>query len=263
VSGPNTNPLSYNDFIQQISAMAVVLAEEVAGVWQFVDVPMQTITEQILNYSELRIQRDLDLLPSQTSNNYPLTAGNNLLQIDADDFFTIQTLEVLTLANATVVNSTPLMPVSKEFIQNCYGGLSSAGTPQYFAMYGDNFNSPGQDTNTNILLGPPPNFPYTVRITGTVKMPSLFNYNAAGAADTQYTYISAYYPDMLIIASMIFVSAFQRNFSATSADTEMSMSYEKQYQVLRLGAVEDEDTKSQHGSAWTGYTTPTAATPTR
>jgi hypothetical protein len=185
------------------------------------------------------------------------------LQLDIDDFFTVQTLEVVQLANGNVVNSQPVLPVSKEFIQNCYGGLSSSGTPQYFAMYGDDFGSPGQDTNLNILLGPPPNFAYTVRVTGMVKMPSLFSYDEVGVADTQYTYLSSYYPDMLLMASMIYVTMFQRNFGNASDDPQMGMTYEKQYQALRLGAISDESAKKFQASAWSSYSTPTAATPTR
>ena len=70
-------------------------------------------------------------------------------------------------------------------------------------------------------------------------------------------------PDLLVIASMVYVSAFQRNWSSTSADVEMAMSYEKQYQILRIGAVQEEDQRRQQGSAWTSYATPTSATPTR
>jgi hypothetical protein len=163
---------------------------------------------------------------------------------------------------AQVVNSQTLLPVSKEFIQNCYSGLASAGTPQYYAMYGDNFGTPAFAFN-NVLLGPPPNFAYPIRVTGLIKIPSLFNYATAGVADTQFTYISAYYPDMLIMASMIYISAFQRNFSATSDSADMGMTYEKQYQALRLGGVQDENERNLEGSSWTAYMTPTSATPTR
>jgi hypothetical protein len=140
--------------------------------------------------------------------------------------------------------------------------LANAGTPRYYAMYGDNFGD-GTDSFTNILLGPTPNYAYPLRITGLIKIPSLFNYSTIGLADSQFTYISAYLPDMLIMASMIFVSAFQRNFSATSDSADMGLSYEKQYQALRLGAITDENQRNLEGSGWTAYGTPTSATPTR
>lgn len=259
----NTNPLSYNAAISNIATMAVVNFTTIAGVNQFVDAPLQNIVPQIFNYAERRIQRDMDFLASQSSNTYTLTAGQNVFPLPVDDFLMVNTIEAVQANGGQVVNSAPLLPVSKEFIQNCFGGLSSAGTPRYFAMYGDNFASPGQDTNTNILLGPPPNFGWSIRVTGTVCMPSLYKYAVDGPADSQYTYISSYLPDMLVIAAMIYISAFQRNWSATADDTPMAQSYEKQYQALRLGAIPEENRRKQMGSAWTAYSTPTAATPTR
>lgn len=261
MSTPST-ALSYNAYIQQIASMAVVTATETSGVYQFIDAPLQEIVPMMLAYAELRIQRDLDLLAGQTSNTYTLTQGVNVFPLPVNDFFTVETLEILTMNGAQVVDSTPLLPTSKEFIQNCYSGLSSAGTPQYYAMYGDTFGN-GAFTNNNILLGPPPNYAYPIRVTGLIKIPSLLSYASAGVADTSYTYISAYVPDMLVIASMIYITMYQRNFGNASDDPQMGMTYEKQYQALRLGAISDENARNQEASAWTAYTTPTAATPTR
>lgn len=258
----STNPLSYNQYIQNVGVMAVATTSLNAGVYQFDDAPLQTIVPQMLNYAELRIQRDLDMLSGQTSNTYTLTQGVNVFPLPVDDFLTVQTLEIVQMSGGVVVNSCPLIPVSKEFIQNCYGGLFSADTPKYFALYGDNFGDE-QDSFTNILLGPVPNYAYTLRVTGTACAPSLYKNASAGTADTTYTYISAYYPDLLIMASMIYISAFQRNFSATSDDQAMPMSYEKQYQALRLGAMPLENRRKQMGSGWSSYSTPIAATPSR
>jgi hypothetical protein len=243
--------------------MAVVQTVEVAGVYQFVDAAAQGILANMLNYAELRIARDLDTLSSQSSNTYTLTQGQNVFPLPVDDFFTVQTLEVGTLAGSTFVPlGPPVLPVSKEFIQNVYGGPSSAGTPQYFAMYGDLFGA-NQDTNTNILLGPAPNFAYTLRVTGTCRAPSLFLNATAGIADTAYTYISSYMPDLLVLASMIYITMFQRNFGPASDTPESGMTYEKQYQAARIGAIAEENRRKQQGSAWSSYSTPVSATPTR
>jgi hypothetical protein len=257
-----TNPLSYNLYIQYIAGMAVYTASENLGVWAFNDAPPQLQVPSMLNYAELRIQRDLDMLASQSTNNYTLIAGQAVFQLPVDDFVTVQTLEIITLANGIVINGIPLTPVSKEFIQNCYRGAANAGTPSYYAMYGDNFGDTG-DSFTNILLGPPPNYPYTLKVSGTCRMPSLYKYAIAGPADSTYTYISAYYPDLLVMASMIYISAFQRNFSALSDDQPMPMTYEKQYQLLLVAAKMEENRRKQEGSSWTAYSTPVSATPTR
>jgi hypothetical protein len=256
------NPLSFNAWVQTIGSLAVELTQESGGVYAFVDAPLQQILPQILAYAESRIARDLDLLSSQTSNTYSLTMGQSVFAIPAGDFWTIQTAEIVQISSGIVVTSSPLTFVSKEFIQNCYSGIAQSGMPRFAALYGDQFGSE-QNTNTNILLGPPPNYTYSLRVTGTAFPPSLYINASSGLADTAYTYISQYYPDMLVMSSMIFISAYQRNFSAQSDQPDMGMSYEKQYQALRLGAIAVEDRRKAEGSGWSSYSTPTAATPTR
>lgn len=262
MSTPNTNPLSYNAWIQQVGVLAVELTSETGGVYSFNSAPLQTTVPQMLNYAELRIQRDLDLLASQTSNIYTITAGQQSFNIPINDFLTVQTIEAVQQQSGTVVSSQPLLPVSKEMIQNVYGGLVGAGVPQYFAMYGDTFGG-NADTNNIVIFGPVPSYAWQLRVTGTIRTPSLYSYATSGPADTGYTYISTYYPDMLLMASMIFVSAYQRNFSATSDSPDMGLSYEKAYQALRLGAISEENRKKLEGSAWSAYSTPTSATATR
>jgi hypothetical protein len=262
MSAPATNPLSYNLYVQQLGVMTVALTSENSGVYSFVDPPLQTLLPQALNYAELRIQRDLDFLNARAPNTYTLTAGASVWSIPINDFLMIDTVEITQNSGSTVVNSIPLTPVSREFIQNCYSGAASADMPRFFAMYGDNFGD-GANSNINVLLGPTPNYAYQVRVNGVIRLPSLAIYATAGPADTSYTYISEFLPDMLMMASMIYISAFQRNFSATSDSPDMGQSYEKQYQALRLGAISEENRKKFQGSAWSAYSTPTAATPTR
>ncbi len=256
------NPLSFNAWVQNVGVMAVALTQETAGVYGFVDQPLQTILPSILNYAEGRIQRDLDLLAAQTSNTYTLTPGNFVFPLPVNDFLIVNRVSIQQLNGDQVISTTPLTQVSQEYIQNVYGGLAASGPPQFYAMTGDSYGD-GADTNNNIAFGPTPNYPYTIRVHGLIRTPSLYTYATAGSADTEYTYISQYYPDMLLVASMIYITMYQRNFSATSDDPQMGQSYEKQYQALRLGAIEEENRKKGAGSAWTGYGTPTSATPTR
>lgn len=262
MTSPALNPLSFNAWVQTVGVMAVALTQNNSGVWGFVDAPLQTVLPQILAYSEARIQRDIDALQARSSNTYALTVSNNVLSIPINDFLVIETLETTQVSNGVVVNSTPLIPVSKEFIQNCYSGVFSTGYTKYFAMYGDTFGD-GANTNVNILLGPPPNSAYPVRVTGVIRMPSLLKFATAGQADTSYTYISQWLPDLLVMASMIFISAYQRQFSSTSDDPAMPVNYEKQYRTLLAGAIAEENRKKGLGSGYSAYSTPATATPTR
>lgn len=259
----NTNPLSYNAYIQQLCQLVPVTAVATGGVYAPTDANLAAIIPMILNYAELRIQRDLDLLPAQTSNTYTLTAGQYIFPLPVDDFVIVNRVALEQLNGTQVINTTPLLEVSQEFIQTCYGGLATSGPPQYFAMVGDNWGN-GGNVNNNISFGPTPNFAYTIRVHGLIRTPSLYKSATSGNADSVYTYISSYYQDLLIMASMIYVAGnFQKNMSATSDSQDAPLNYEKQYQILRIGAIQEENRKKGQGSGWSAYSTPVSATPTR
>ena len=93
MSSPNTNALTYNAYITQICTMAVWNYSTVAGVVTPVDTAAQAIVPSMLNYAELRIQRDLDLQNSVYVNTtYNLTAGTNTVTLSVNDFQTVQTI---------------------------------------------------------------------------------------------------------------------------------------------------------------------------
>ncbi len=251
-----TTPLTYNAYIQQISTMAVVNVALVGGVMTG-DAAWEVIVPQMLGYAELRIERDLDLLPLLTSNSYTLTPNVNLLQIPVGDFVTIQSVSV-TGPNG----NSPLLPVTKEFLQNVYGSTANAGLPMYFAMVGGDLAGAGTVYN-NILVGPYPDTNYPVPVTGTIRMPTLYKNNTSPLAGTATTFISEYLPDLLIMASLIYISAFQRNFSKISDDPAMAMTHEAQYAALLKGAVVEEQRKRFAASGWSSMSPATIATPNR
>ena len=235
--------MDYNAYVQQISTMAVV---------PVTDTNFQIILPQMISYAELRMQRDLDFLSTQISNsNYLLTAGNGTLTIPTSAFVVMETFEVIDGSGS----SMPLLAVGKEFIQNVYGTGSSTGLPQYFAVYGGDSATTGL-TSQNMIVGPIPDLNYAIRLTGTVRSAPL-------SASNTTTYISTYLPDMFIMASMIYISAFQRNFGRQSDDPQMAQSYEGQYQILKDSALLEENRKKFEAAAWTSYSPAPAATPTR
>jgi len=263
---PKTTPLTYNGYVTQIANMAVVGYQTVTNsssnqIVVGTNAEFNVIIPQMLNYAELRIQRDLDFLPSQSQNTvYSLTTGNNQFSISSNDFVTVQTISV-TSGTAKI----PLLPAAKEFLQNVYNDSSSTGVPKFFAMYGGDAETSGNNAN-NIIVGPYPNSNYPLTITGTARLQTLYptiggdGYPTIG---TGTSFISTNLPDMLIMASMIYISAFQRNFGRESDDPAMAQSYEAQYQVLKQGAVPEEYRKKFEGSAWSSDSVSPAATPTR
>jgi hypothetical protein len=235
--------MDYNTYVQQIATMAVVPTT---------DTNFQIVLPQMISYAELRMQRDLDFLSTQISNSsYSFTQGNGTLTIPTAQFVVMQTFEVIDNSN----NSSPLLPVGKEFIQNVYGTGSAQGLPQYFAVYGGDSATTGL-TSQNMIVGPIPDSTYSVRLTGTVRSAPL------SATNTQ-TYISVYLPDMFIMASMIYISAYQRNFGRLNDDPAMAQTYESQYQGLLKSAMVEENRKKFESAAWTPYSPAPFASPTR
>jgi len=235
--------MDYNTYVQQIATMAVVPTT---------DTNFQIILPQMISYAELRMQRDLDFLSTQISNSsYSFTSGNGTLTIPTSQFVVMETFEVIDNSG----NSSALLPVGKEFIQNVYGTGSTQGLPQYFAVYGGDSATTGL-TSQNMIVGPIPDSTYSVRLTGTVRSAPL------SATNTQ-TYISVYLPDMLIMASMIYISAYQRNFGRLNDDPAMAQTYESQYQGLLKSAMVEENRKKFESAAWTPYSPAPFASPTR
>ena len=258
MSTPNTTPLTYNGYVTQIGTMAVVNTTTNSGVVVGVDAAFNNIIPQMLNYAELRIQRDLDLLPSLNAKTYTLSYGVNQLQISVNDFVTLQTVEV----TGNDGSSYPLTPVSKELIQNVYGISSTVAPPVYFAMYGGDAST-GGDTYNNVIFGPYPDNNYTVTITGTSRLPTLYQFANTAQAGTNTTFISTYLPDLLVMASMVYISAYQRNFGRESDDPQMAQSYESQYQALLKSAGVEEYRKKFAASAWSSMSPAVVATPNR
>lgn len=253
---PATTPLTYNGYVTALATLAVINTSTVSGVVQG-DANFQLAVPQMLNYAELRIQRDLDLTPARQENDtYTLTAGSNKLAISTNDFVTVENI-ILS------ASGQPLMPVSKEFIQNVYGPAASIqAAPQYMAPYGGDAATEGLTSN-NFLLGPTPDQAYALAIVGMVRLPTLYNMATTPLASTGTTFISTWYPDLLLMASMIYISAYQRNFGRQNDDPQMAQSYEGQYQLLLKSALGEEYRKRFKGDAWTSEAPSPVANPPR
>lgn len=323
-----TTALSYNGYVTQIATMAVVpLTNPATNPVTTVDPNFQAIIPQMLNYAELRIQRDLDFLATMNSQSFimnstftglgsisgtilTVTSATGLLDVGATiqggniapkttilailtgtggigtytvsisqtvsstvmttvaNKLAIPTSSFVTLQTITATdgsgNTMPLLPVNKTFLQNVYNNAANVGFPQYFAVDGGDLETGGQ-LSQNILVAPWPDNAYTLSITGTSRQPTLYNYatSVGGAADNTYTFISQNLPDLLIMASMIYISAYQRNFGRQSDDPQMAISYETQYKELLTGSMVEESRKKFQSSGWTSYSPAQVASPTR
>lgn len=209
------------------------------------------ILPDAIEYAELRIYRDLDLLQTVTRGYDYVCNPDNMFTnaFPVEDFVTVQTVNVITplgVANPSAGTRNPLVPVALSYIQYAYPSSSGAGVPRYFAML---------DQNT-FALGPWPDEEYMLEITGTYRPETL-------SATNTTTFISQFLPDLFLMASMIFISGYQRNFGRQSDDPAMAQSYESQYQSLLRGATVEEYRKKFAASGWTSMSPSPVASPGR
>jgi hypothetical protein len=240
-----TTGLTYSTYKTQIATMAVVEENDPAFV---------TILPQMITYAENRMFRDLDFLfTSTTVSGYSLTAGLRTLTIPEGTLVVSEQINILTPVGQTNPNDgsvtrNPCLPTTKEFLDAVYGSNASVNRamPRYFVPFNDNV----------FLFGPVPDAAYGVEIVGTYRPASL------SVSNTE-TFISKYLPDLLIMASMIYVSAFQRNWGRQSDDPQMGLSYENQYQTLLKSAAVEESRKKFEASGWSSQAPAPVATPSR
>lgn len=240
-----TTGLTYSQYVTEIATMAVV--EETNSA--FVEILPQMIT-----YAENRIYRDLDLLQTSTSvTGYALTAGTRSLSIPEGTLVVSEQINIITPAgqtdpDAAAATRNSCLPTTKEFLDIVYGSNSSANRamPRYFVPFNDNL----------FYFGPVPDQNYYVEIVGTRRPDSLSVSNTT-------TFLSLYFPDLMIMASMIYVSGYQRNFGRANDDPQMAVTYESQYQTLLRSAAVEEARKKFEASGWSSQSPSPVATPTR
>lgn len=236
-----TTGLTYTTYVAQIATMAVV---------QSTDTNFQTVLPQMITYAENRIYRDLDLLSTTASyTGTPFTVGSRTLTIPVGTVVTTQQMNIITPAGTTKPESgvrNACLPVTKEFLDMVYGDSSVTSLPQYYAPFNDNV----------FYFGPYPDQSYTVEVVGTIRPASLSQTNAT-------TFLSTYLPDLFIMASMIYVSAYQRNFGIVNNDPQMAMTYEAAYENLLKSALVEEQRKKYSGPGWTPESPAPIASPSR
>lgn len=255
-----TTGLSYDgsvsgttSYINQIATMAVVASDDPAFL---------TILPQMITYAENRIYRDVDFLFTSTSNSsYSVNQGSRVISVPSGSNFAgtffgggvlvvAEQINLITPAGATnpdTATRVPLLPTTKEFLDAVYGASGSTGQPKYFCPFDD----------YTFLVGPFADSTYRVEIIGTFRPASLSSSNTT-------TFISLYLPDLFIMASMIYIAAYQRNFSsAMGNDPQMPITYETQYQALLKSAMSEENRKKFEAAAWSSQGASTSATPTR
>lgn len=230
-----------NSYIQQIAKLAVVEEN---------DANFLVILPQMITYAENRIYRDLDFLFTSVANTaYTTSNTTRNVVVPQGTFVVPEQINIITPAGETDPdqgNRITLLPTTKEYLDAVWGNSQVKGVPVLFAPFDD----------YTFLLGPYPDDTYTCEIVGTIRPNSM-------SATNPTTFISLYLPDLFIMASMIYISGYQRNFGRLNDDPQMAVTYESQYQTLLRGAKDEENRKKFEAAAWSSQSQSTSATPTR
>ena len=236
-----TTGLNYTSYVQQIATMAVVDQNDPA---------FQIILPQMITYAENRMYRDLDFLfTSIATTAYGLTVGSRVIAVPSGTFVVPEQINVITPVGTAGPDTgvrNPLLPCTKEFLDQVYNNSQARGLPQYFCPFDD----------YTFLVGPYPDQNYMCEIIGTYRPDSL-------SASNTTTFISLYLPDMMIMASMVYISGYQRNFGRANDDPQMAVTYESQYQTLLKSALSEENRKKFEAAAWSSQSMSPTSTPTR
>ena len=236
--------LNYTTYTSQIANLMVISSA---------DTNFQTMLPGMIDYAEQRAYRELDLLYTQiTDSTTAVSSGNRnfTLPTGTGTYIVCDNINIITPAGTPASSGTrvQLTPVSREFMDIAYpSGQTATGTPEFYAMA----------SNTVVLLGPAPDAPYVAEVVGVQRPASL-------SASNSSTILTQYVPDLFIAASMIFGSAYMRDFGAQGPDNPaMGQSWETQYGMLMKSALVEQARAKFQSEGWTSDSPSPVATPKR
>ena len=231
--------MDYAGFVSRVSTLMVVPSS---------DTDFLNILPAAIDYAELRILRELDLLSTTSrSSTQQVTVNSRDFSFTAVTFVTLQEVNIIIPYGTPAANGerVPLLPVTKAFLDYVYPSAGTfTGVPQYFTMATDN----------TILLGPWPDNPYYIEGVGTIRPTPL------GAGNTTTT-LSLYFPDLYVAAAMIFLAGYQKNYSASGDDPQQAVHWEQQYKTLSQGAGIEEARKKFQSTGMTSLSPMPVASP--
>ena len=234
--------LTYSTYVTELSTMLVIPST---------NTDFQNILPGCIDYAEQRLYRELNLLATvirDASQALTPSSRDFTLPTAQGAFIVVNGINAITPAGSTPANGTRnrLVPLSLDTLDTIWPSSVGSGLPTGFAMV----------TQTSIVVGPWPDAAYTVEVVGTTRPTPL-------SATNTVTFLSANLPDLLVAASMVWMSGYTHNCGAQADDPQMGLSWEAQYQALKASAATEEARKAFMGSAWSSLTQSDAAQPAR
>ena len=180
-----------------------------------------------------------------------LTLGgvfNAVTIIDADNFTILGPTEATSAASVTTVGNgiyvvaqqirliiggrrqPPLEVVTRDLLDYAWPedqGIAAGVLPLQWCP----------NDQTSVYVGPAPFTMLDFEALGTMRIPQLSSVNYKN-------FLTNFFPDLYVAASMVFFSGYQRDFGAQADDPKMALSWEAVYQGLLSSAKVEETRKS-------------------
>jgi len=222
--------LTYTTYVDQIANLLVIGST---------DANFQTMLPGMIDYAENRMYRELNLLAATIADNSnTLTANNRSVSLSTSNGnLIIENVNVITPATATSTSGTriPLVNTTLDVLDAIWpSNAANTGVPRFWANL-DNFT---------ILVGPPPDAAYPLEIRGAQQNPTPLS------SSNTTTILTEMLADCFIAASMVFGSAYQRDFSAQGDNPAQGMSWEQTYKTLVASADVVEIRKVYQSQGW-------------
>lgn len=198
------------------------------------DTSWPTFQPAIIEAAELRVLRDLDPLIQRT---YAVTqfesdAGiaSNALVATPDDMLICRWVQIF-LPSGSEQQRFPLSRREETWINDYWPDRSQTGIPAFYCLLSDSM----------LLVAPTPNSPMIMEM-GYVARPPLMSQS------NPISWISYWYPDLLLYAAAVIGSGYLKNYGAGSDDPQQAMYWEARYQDALGKAVVEE--KRRRGAEW-------------
>ena len=235
----------YSDWVTYCATELEVEITDATSSAPSTDPNFNAMIPAVIDYTEGRIQNDLDLINNYVTDNSGVLSPNSRL-------FTLPTTTynwvVVSQINLIVggVSKGPLLNTTKEFMDFAYPSEAALGSPCYPQKWCP-FN------NKVIFVGPAPDLAYGIEVVGNADVPKLSSTNTSN-------WITLNLPELYMNASMVMWCAYQRNWGGQSDDPKMAVSYESQYQTL-LKAADGQEVRKSFRSAGFTARQPSALSP--
>ena len=225
---------TYSDFVANAAQLCAI---------DPLDADFLAILPAAIQYAEERINRDVDMEASvAASAAYSLVTGNRTITLGTSDFTIVDRLNFISPGTGF---RNVMLAVSPVFLDIVYGGYTpptigkagipgNGGPPKFWARTGQ----------YTFAVGPFPDQPYVIEVTGTARP-------AALSAINPLTPITRDMPSLFLCSAMVFLSGWMKNYGAQGDDARQAMSWEQQYQALVSGVRGEEARKKLEAAGWT------------